>query len=184
MRLITIQFFTAAIAGASCLAPLAPAEATPITYNYVQTSASVPYFQVSASMVVDGGFGALPSLNNQSNPGPYDFGALQSFNFSYGVFQASLSDFTAPSIFGFPIWSMGGGTFRFIDALDASDFFISDGAVSFNSDFSGTGCGNTGFCTGEGHWEAVPEPTTVALFGSALIGLTAVRRRKKSHQQQ
>src|SRR5262249_10899515 len=159
-------------------------------YIYKQTSASVSDFQVTASMVVDGPISAIPSLDNQSNPGPYDFGPLLSFNFFGPAVSVSLGEFTAPNpdggpFGGFPIWSMGGGDFHFIDALDAEQFSIGDGFVSENTDNSqGGSCFHTGACTGEGHWEALPEPGTIALFGIALAGLSlTARRRKKTYRE-
>ena len=180
MRQTALGLFAALLVGAACFATQ-PAAATPITYVYKQTAASVSDFIVTGTMVVDG---PLPTLNNQFNLGPYDFGGIVNLDLSLPGFSSiSLSWFTAPDMFGNPSWFISGNTFLYHNS-NGLDFRVGDGPIFENTDSAGGGsCFHTGVCTGEGHWEVLPEPATVGLFGSALVGLTAIgRRRKKSPQ--
>jgi hypothetical protein len=174
MKQTLLLVLAGGVGGICCLSPL-PATAAPATYVYDQTSSSVPQFTVTASLVVNGDLGDIPSISN-TNPGPYDFGNLLSFNVALPGANVSLSDFTSKNLFGFPIWSITqGGGFFFLDKTDSFDFNIGNGPIHYNTDNQNTGCGFTGLCTGAGHWVAVPEPVTLSLFGSGVIGAFAKR---------
>lgn len=158
--------------------------ATPTTYAYKQASSTFPSFHVTGTLSIDGTFSDLPTVDNLSNPGPYNFGNLLGLSLSMDGRSYSLADYTSSNVLGFPLWSISPSEIRFIDAADSTDYllqFFGSDQISFNADFSFSGnCSITGACKAFGTWVAVtaPEPITVAIFLMGLGGVIALRRRR------
>lgn len=166
-----------------------PVAASPITYEYVQTSASGS-FVMSASITVDEDFADLPTLSSNSflfMPGtPIDFGNLSSFYFrpSFLLYATTLDDFVAPYFFiFFPEWQISPTGISYNNTFDSFTLNLATGTVTFRSDNASTGC-FTGPCVASGAWSPVselpgvpvPEPSGVMLLASAFAALALARR--------
>ena len=168
-----------------------PVAASPITYQYIQTSASGS-FVMSAFITVDEDFSDLPALSSTSflfmPDTPIDFGNLSSFYFRPSFYSESLAttldDFVAPYFFiFFPEWQISPTLISYNNTLDSFTVNLATGTVTFRSDNGSTGC-FTGPCVATGAWAPVselpgvpiPEPPSVMLFASALAVLALAGR--------
>jgi hypothetical protein len=178
------------------------ANATPIEYDFVQTSRSVPGFDVASTIFINGDFDDLPTLRCEvfagSFPGcnnPLDFGNLVGFSIalpgqpsvSSGA-TVTLAQFIVPNpAVPLPLrWSISPTAISFNNGQ--FDFGIGLGfgpvGVTFNTDPNPQflfACGTTGACSGTGTWvaaqTAIPEPSTIALVTLGLFGVFRHRRR-------
>lgn len=178
-----------------------PASAMPITYDYHPTSLTLAQniasytladITLDISITIDGSFSDLPTLSSQI-PGPHDFGDLLGFSFvatSFGLHAVpiTLASFV-PHCFPQPCdpitpgWSVSPDEITFESTNDTI-------ALGFNTDplstvtslkFDSDGPTICFFhCQFTGYWsaEAIPEPASIVLFGSGLIGLAMIRRRR------
>jgi hypothetical protein len=57
--------------------------------------------------------------------------------------------------------------------------FGAGSTISFNTDAGPQICHTTDRCRATGSWDPVPEPSTLGLIGLGLLGLGAMKRRRK-----
>jgi hypothetical protein len=163
-------------------------------FTFQQTAASVPGLVVTATMTIDGDPSDLPTIDSASVSDPVDFDRLLAFDLVSPVGHFALSDFTPMCLsfigctFGFPDWSISPGGISFIDALDASDFFITglghNSTIQVDTDGPVTPpeCGITGACVVTGNWIAaaiVPEPSSMLLLIAGLAAACLARHHRR-----
>jgi hypothetical protein len=180
-----------------------PAHAAPITYQFVQTGATLPGLELHASITLEDPAAGLPTLSctiqgAYSPPCDIDgFGNLLSLTFGRGTaagFNYSLFDFHTsqlPGGFPFPFleWSIAPGFIHFNNSMD--EFFIygagaaGPGSIRLNSDL-GTCSFSGDLCVASGEWTPVtpvPElPTNPAVAAGLMALFLTLRRRRQLRQ--
>lgn len=105
--------------------------------------------------------------NDESNPLEYKTGGTEIFTFAF-TFYEGLDDDAVAGLEG------GDGSHYAVD-LDLSDFLTTDEINSFIAHFTYQ-CGNDNLMGSNSN--PVPEPATMMLFGTGLIGMAALGRKK------
>jgi hypothetical protein len=175
----------------------APAQARAFVFD--ETSASVPGLVIDASITMKDSHSLadLPTINNQFDPAPYDFGDLQALEVKVPDLSDqsvyTLADFVAPCSSGggiscitdFPDWSISPGEIAFINAADAVDFFIkffpTFSTIQFDTDgySNPSDCGRTGACIATDKWIPAPESASIFLLLAGIFGTYFVIRRRR-----
>ena len=176
----------------------ATVHAEPITYQFVQTGATLPGLNLHASITLEDPLGGLPTLSCTLSAGQYsppcpidDFGNILALTFDRGASLAghySLFDFhtsnPGPFPFAFLSWSISPTLISFNNSID--DFLISGagtagpGSIRLRSDVGTCSQGSPGggdLCIATGEWTPVPEPPTAIAIAIGILGFSLLRFR-------
>ena len=176
------------------------ASADVITYEFVQTSASLPGLVFDASITIDGTFADLPTINCLTNlfsllpppgchadltplldlevkiPGSGSAFWLTEFELRVPPPECFTGTISCPA-FQYPSWSLSPAALMYLSIFTTWGIsFDAIATIAYGADF-GT-CAGSYFdtnCTATGVWQAstagAPEPPTVVLFAAFLTAL-------------
>ncbi len=165
-----------------------PAYAVPITYQYVQTGASVPGLVINASLTIDGTFADLPTIVCAPCPNGsvFDFNPLKALvvTVPFGIIAHTftLADFTGQIVFpvpsGSPRWTISPTGISYINLFESFSINLTNGLIHYDADGMGL-CGLTGTCVTSGTFVATPEPETLVLLVTGLAAVCVAHRRSR-----
>jgi len=192
-----MKFVASTVMALGMTGTAATVQAEPITYQFVQTGATVPGLNLHASITLEDPLGSVPTLSctlafgQYSPPCPIeDFGNILALTFDRGTSAAShysLFDFhtSNPGPFPFPFlsWSISPTLIHLNNSLD--EFFIygagtaGPGSIRLNSDLGAcsTGVPPTDLCIATGEWTPVPEPATAVATALGILGFSLLQFR-------
>ena len=195
MTISSVKAWVAIIALLSLNVANSVAYAIPTTFVFQTSSVSVPGFDPTATITINGTFADLPTLanDNQRNPipGPFNFGNLLGLSFEYPnpgvpflpIEHFNLNDFTEARFVGsheLPLWSISPNRITFLNYENGFVFDLSGSTILAADDQSGIICSQSGGCVAQGSWAAVPEPSTISLLAIGLAVFSAAKLRRRN----
>lgn len=133
----------------------------------------------SITIIANPGLTSGFTIGTGTSPGVFEVGPASAHASTFGIFDYSVSCMV-PSGCGHGASNPDMGPLSFVvEGVTIADFTANGGGFFFASDLQGVN-GNTGdIANTAGAAVVTPEPTSMLLFGSGLLALGAVLRRRK-----